>query len=158
MADDIIRNLSSIKLSDEEADVIVANYDLKVDDGKGNQVKLLLIAKYFNPETPHFPRLCASLQNLWSLREGFTIRELGDRLYAIQFFNQKDQDKVMMGRLWNFNNSLLCLQHACPLLLPHELVFYDSPFWVRFFNVPLGYQTPQFADILGNAFGYFFHP
>lgn len=155
MADDIAAHLSSVTLSEEESVVIGADYDPKAHNDNEPHVNLMLIAKFFSTSSPDFPRMRTALKRLWNVKEGFTIREVGDKLYAIQFFKKRDLEKVMGGRPWNFDNCLLNLEFASTVLLPHELEFAHSPFWLRTLNVPMGHQTRLFAELLGDAFGQF---
>lgn len=155
MADELADSFSSVRLFAEENTLIGASYDPTADNVNASQVSLILIAKYISSSSPNFSRLRNALIRLWAVKEGFTIREVGYRLYAIQFFNEKDHNKVMAGRSWIFYETLLCLEFASPTLSPREIQFTSSPFWIRFLNVPLGYQTRQFAEILGAACGYF---
>lgn len=98
-----------------------------------------------------------SLTRLWSVHEGFTIRGIGDRLFAVQFFSKRDQEKVMLGRPWLFDGCLLALEHASPTLHPREMPFRSSPFWLCFMDLPLGYWSRDFAEIVGNACGHFLY-
>ena len=73
------------------------------------------------------------------MSEGFTIREVGDRLFIFFFEDPLKKDRVIQKQLWSFNKSLLVMTWC--------------PFWVQAHGLPLSLMNEKIGTVIGEVIG-----
>lgn len=65
------------------------------------------------------------------------FKEIGENQFLMEFQKVEDKKKIMAGRLWSFDKSLVALQDFKGYTAPHDIAFSQEHFWVEFHNFPL---------------------
>lgn len=153
MENQIVNQWAKFSLSEDESAEININVSQSNSETSKRQIDLMLVGKVYTSKNFNAPALRSTLQQVWALREGVTIREVGKSNLVFQFYNRGDKEKVLRGRPWNFDNFLIFLQEIDAETNPGEVVFSHSPFWIRVLDIPLKYRTLEIAKQIGNAIG-----
>ncbi|KAF4391741.1 hypothetical protein G4B88_005627 [Cannabis sativa] len=77
-----------------------------------------------------------SLNNAWSSLEGWSWKEREDGLLQFTFQSSFDADNVLLRRPWLVCGHLLVLMPWPSWLTPEEVVFDQTPLWVRLKSIP----------------------
>ncbi|KAF4383850.1 hypothetical protein G4B88_016283 [Cannabis sativa] len=77
-----------------------------------------------------------SLNNAWSSLEGWSWKEREDGLLQFTFQTSWDADNVLLRRPWLVCGHLLVLMPWPSWLTPAEVVFDQTPLWVRLKSIP----------------------
>ncbi|KAF4378713.1 hypothetical protein F8388_006164 [Cannabis sativa] len=77
-----------------------------------------------------------SLNNAWSSLEGWSWKEREDGLLQFTFQTSFDADNVLLRRPWLVCGHLLVLMPWPSWLTPAEVVFDQTPLWVRLKSIP----------------------
>lgn len=139
MADDIIERYSNLHLEDEETDLIdLSGVESPETDGR---VSLMLVGRLLTDRAYNFEAFKRTMCQVWGLVGKVIIRTLGSGKFLFQFFHWREKEKVMMGRPWCFEQSLLILNEVIGNEQPMDVVLNKSPFWVRIENLPFNCRS-----------------
>ncbi|XP_057444485.1 uncharacterized protein LOC130736706 [Lotus japonicus] len=94
-------------------------------------------------------------REIWKVKNGVEIREVGSNLYVFRFFSEKDREGVLKQGPWNFDKSLVVLQILDPDSIPAEVPLVRAAFWVRVHDLPLGLRKEAVAVSIGDFLGGF---
>lgn len=135
MADDIALKVSALKITVEE------NQTISLDDIPDSENKhdfaLALVGKVMTRRSFNFEALKRTLNQIWAISKGALFRNIENDLFVIQFACKRDKEKVMVGRPWTFDQSLVMLQEIDADIQPSNIVMNLCPFWVRLYNLPM---------------------
>ncbi|CAA0831933.1 Unknown protein [Striga hermonthica] len=73
-----------------------------------------LIGKIFGEKKANFNGLQTTLSSIWSARQSFEIRNLGDNEFQFIFQNEEDKNKVLTGKTWTFDGQYILLKSWKP--------------------------------------------
>lgn len=59
-------------------------------------------------------------------------------MFVVQFASVRDKTKVLSGRPWTFDQSLVVLNDIDGTQQPSSIAINEYPFWIRLYNLPLG--------------------
>lgn len=151
MAADLVEKCSQLALTGKEEDVI--DFGDNADEAVDDKLSLRLVGRIVTSKPLNFDAVRRTLMHIWSLKEGVVIRAMGPNLFLFQFFHWKDRDKVLNGRPWSFENRLIVIQDIDREQQPLDLVLNSSPFWIRLYNLPFGYQSDERVKMIAKAIG-----
>lgn len=86
---------------------------------------------------------------------GFSVEGLGRNIFLFKFDSRKDKEFVVRLGPWLMDNALLALEAPKANIKVSQMKFGKAAFWVRFLDIPLGFQNKFMAKRLGNAMGEF---
>ncbi|KAF4365675.1 hypothetical protein F8388_007508 [Cannabis sativa] len=93
-----------------------------------------------------------SLNNAWSSLEGWSWKEREDGLLQFTFQTSFDADNVLLRRPWLVCGHLLVLMPWPSWLTPAEVVFDQTPLWVRLKSIPPFYwNKTNLQELAGKA-------
>ena len=87
---------------------------------------------------------------MWKLEEKFSFKILGENLFLIEFTNAADKKRVLEGRPWGFEGSLLLIEDFDGSTSASELKFEKAVFSVRMMDLPLGCMGRETGMMLGS--------
>nr|CCA66049.1 hypothetical protein [Beta vulgaris subsp. vulgaris] len=151
MADEIILKVSAMKLTAEE-DKTLAFDDIS-DTANNQDFTLSLIGKVVTVRSFNFDALKRTLNQIWSISKGAIFRIIENDLFVVQFACKRDKEKVMAGRPWSFDQSLVLLQEIDADVQPSNVRLTHSPFWVRVYNLPMRCRSEQHIRMIGGCIG-----
>ena len=93
------------------------------------------------------------LYNVWEISSDMSIKEVGNKLFVLDFENQMEKERVLMRQPWTFNKSLLVLQDFEGQSKSEEINLKWCSFWVQIYGLPLGLITEKIGAILGESIG-----
>ncbi|XP_021857275.1 uncharacterized protein [Spinacia oleracea] len=150
MGDEIISQYSKLRLEEEEGDVDLG--DVVSDDPQDN-LDLLLIGRMMTDRPYNVEAFKRTMKKVWAPVHNLVIRVLGPNLYAFQFFHWKDKEKVLQGRPWCFENTLILMKEIEGDEQPKQVVLTHSPFWVRIKKLPFNCRSNAHVKTLVAGMG-----
>jgi len=81
------------------------------------------------------------------------FKEILDNLLLFEFTEEVDKQKVMAGRPWAYDRTLLILNDFDGRLAPSQMEFSVSPIWVQIHNMPLGCMNREVGFQIGSTLG-----
>lgn len=82
--------------------------------------------------------------------EGYiTFKEIGENWFLIEFQKVVEKEKIMLGRTWSFDKSLV--QDFEANIAPSEFSFSQEHFWLQFHNLPLASMSKEVGVQFGSA-------
>jgi len=71
------------------------------------------------------------MSRLWKTVEAVAFKEIQDNLWLLEFSNREDKRRVLEGRPWLFDRSLLVLKEIDEDIPPSHMDFSKAFFWVQ---------------------------
>ena len=151
MADEIILKVSEMKITAEEDKTI--GFDDIPEIVCNKDFTLALVGKVVTVRSFNFDALKRTLNQVWAISKGAIFRMIENELFVVQFGCKRDKEKVMAGRPWTFDQSLVLLQEIDADIQPSNIRMTHSPFWVRVYNLPMRCRSEQHIRLLGGCIG-----
>jgi hypothetical protein len=95
----------------------------------------------------------AVLMRIWRPAGKLMINEVQESLWLFEFEEDGDKRKVMAGRPWSYDRTLLILNEFDGRLAPSQMEFSCSPIWVQIHNMPLGCMNRAMGAQIGQTIG-----
>lgn len=95
----------------------------------------------------------ATMKKSWNPSKGLEYSAVGDNLFLFKFNDIVDKRKVMAGCPWAFDGSLLVVSDYIGNIQLSKVKLDHCSFWVRVYNLPLGWMNRKTADFIGNKLG-----
>lgn len=98
-----------------------------------------------------------ALSGAWKTRESFEVEvdNIGKNMFMFNFEDIGDRKWILNNGPWLFNKNVRVLETPIPNLRTTELDLKEEAFWVRLFNLPMGYRNKKAAKRSGNNLGKF---
>jgi hypothetical protein len=151
MAKDMSKLWEKFNLTQEENEELVvpeAEVEPMVDRGNACVVGKLLADRTVGKEIIKTPLIWA-----WQPIGKVSFKTLGTNLFLIEFENEWDKSRIMEGRPWTFDGSLVSLVDYDGLTPVSELEFEKAAFWVRIYNLPLACMSRATGLRIGASVG-----
>jgi hypothetical protein len=151
MADDLAAVLESISFTeDEDAEVVipVGEFQEVVSYGKTCVVAKLVADRMVSKEA-----IRITIKRWWKLHGNLSFKVLGENLFLIEFTDMRDKVRVLEGRPWTFDNSLLIVEDFDGKTSHADYLFDKAAFWVRMINLPLGCMGQAIGRRIGETVG-----
>ncbi|XP_027166132.1 uncharacterized protein LOC113766106 [Coffea eugenioides] len=151
MAEDLESMCQKLSLREDEEEVLLLP-GAQDDDGtfQGDLCILgkLLTRKSFNGEA-----MMATMRKAWNPSNGLTHIAIGDNFFLFQFNDLLDKKKPLTGGPWAFDVNLLVFGDYISHIQPTKVKLDVCSFWVRAYNVPLGWMNAKTAEFIGDTLG-----
>jgi len=95
----------------------------------------------------------AIIMRIWRPAGKLMINEVQENLWLFEFAEEGDKRKVMAGRPWSYDHTLLILNEFNGRLAPSQIEFLCSPIWVQIHNMPLGCMNRAVGTQIGRTMG-----
>ena len=148
--EDACRNL---KLTDVKLKVIV--FDDDGSDERMEQIALCLYGQFLTEKSFSSKAMKSVFCNIWKLDKGVVICDVNDNLICFQMFASTDKEFVLYEGPWSFDWKILLLKEITSMEIPSEVKIYDSPIWLKAYDLPAKKHTIVFAHCLGKQLGTF---
>ncbi|CAI9089611.1 OLC1v1024213C1 [Oldenlandia corymbosa var. corymbosa] len=113
---------------------------------------LTIVGKLQCPRVVSHDSIATNCRNIWSVRNGFTVRPVGENTVHFKFNDRIDRARVLHGEPW-----LLGRKHVL-VLKPSDTLDVDSniyPWWKQLHNYPLDLMNADFAKFAGDLIAQF---
>lgn len=77
------------------------------------------------------------LTRLWRTTGRVVFKEVQEKLWLFEFTVEVDKRRVLEGRSWSFDKQIIVLNDFEGKVLPSQMDFGTSPFWVQVHDMPL---------------------
>jgi hypothetical protein len=81
------------------------------------------------------------------------FKEILENFWLFEFSDEGDKQKVMAGRPWSYDQTLLILNDFDEKLTSSQMDFSLSPIWVQIHNMPLGCMNREVCFQIGSTIG-----
>jgi hypothetical protein len=93
------------------------------------------------------------LTRIWHTRGHLFFKEIQDNLWLFEFSDEEDQWRVLEGRPWSYDRTLLILNVFDSKIPPSQMVFDSSPIWIQIHDMPMGCMNRAVARKIGESLG-----
>ncbi|CAL1353548.1 unnamed protein product [Linum trigynum] len=145
--------LDNITLEDEDETPLDVD-DNDVDVFRMEAVRRFgLIGRLVAEKTPNIKSLKIALAKAWNLKKNFQITELGDMLFAFQFLDEDDRDRVCFGGPWHYENNAMVFMASLLIKKPTPEALHMLDIWIQIKDFPAELRTQTMAEKIANRFG-----
>jgi hypothetical protein len=81
------------------------------------------------------------------------FKEIFDNLWLFEFAEDSDRRKVLEGRPWSYDRTILIIEELDGQKPPSQMKFLHSPIWVQVHDMPLGCMNKRVGLKIGNSLG-----
>lgn len=81
------------------------------------------------------------------------FKEIHDNVWLLEFSNMADKWRVMEGRTWLFDRSVLVLKEVDEDIPPLQMDFSKVLFWVQVHDMPLTCMNREVGIRIGQSIG-----
>ncbi|XVF17260.1 hypothetical protein REPUB_Repub10bG0104600 [Reevesia pubescens] len=127
MADGLEDFWSKLTLTDSKQCVI--HLDKEWVANTARDYSYALIGKLFSRKLTNIPAMRSVLGQVWKLKHGLQINEIGEKIYMFPFDDTVEREKIIQNQPWSFNKSLLLLQKVDTMTRPDALRILNSNTW-----------------------------
>ncbi|XP_010679627.1 uncharacterized protein LOC104894942 [Beta vulgaris subsp. vulgaris] len=149
MADDIAFKVSNLRITVEEDRTIVFEGD-DLDENK-HDLAASLVVKILTVRSYNFKALKRTLNQIWAISKGAIFRKIENDLFVVHFACKRDRDKVLVGRPWTFDQSLVMLQEIDEDIQPSNIAMKSCPFRVHLYNLPMRNRSENHIRMIGGC-------
>ncbi|KAI9116883.1 hypothetical protein K1719_012249 [Acacia pycnantha] len=104
---------------------------------KEAEVGRILIGKVLSSRTYTRSTMEVILQKAWNMSSGFDVIEVTGNAFMFKFASEEERTRILRGRPWSINGSLLNLLARSNYKPYGEYDFSRCPVWIQLHNVPL---------------------
>ncbi|KAK4263571.1 hypothetical protein QN277_028964 [Acacia crassicarpa] len=101
------------------------------------ETKNILIGKILVNKVYSRVAMESILCKAWNLQSGFEVTEITGNAFLFKFKCEEDYIRILRGRPWSINGTLLNLQERSKYKAYEEFDFSCCPIWIQIHNVPL---------------------
>lgn len=98
---------------------------------------LSLVGKILSTKKISKEAFQALIPSIWKVSKGVTVEQCGENTYVFCFNDEYERRRVLNGRPWSFNNSLIVLEEPIGAGELNKMKFDHVSFWIQFHNLPL---------------------
>ncbi|XP_042974779.1 uncharacterized protein LOC122306417 [Carya illinoinensis] len=91
----------------------------------------------------------ATMTRIWNAEGGLSFKDFGRNKFLIEFQNLSVKNKVLAGRPWSFDRSLICLQECKGKQALKDIQFELEPFWIQLHDLPFAGLNRTMGEKLG---------
>ncbi|XP_021758402.1 uncharacterized protein LOC110723359 [Chenopodium quinoa] len=151
MAEDLIAKCANLNIEDEDGETVdCGTIDSSDSDAR---VSLMLVGKLLTDRGVNIEAFKRTITQSWGMKGKVVIRAIGANFFGFQFFHSRDKEKVLLGRPWCFEQSLLILNEIKGNEQPQDFALTHSPFWIRLENLPFNCRSEEHARVIASKLG-----
>lgn len=140
-----------LALEEEDGERVIVG----VTENVKQQPTFILIERFLTGKNINFQAMQNVLASIWRPREGMEVHDLGGQRYSFVFFHGLDLQKVIDGRPWTFEQSLLLYHKLENGEDAHLVKFNKMEIWVQVYDIPIGMISSKLLESIGNYMGVF---
>lgn len=91
---------------------------------------------------------------LWHLRNGFKIKDLGDHIVLFIFDNKLEPDHVLASQPWSFDKHLVAIQRYELRMPARDLCFNITQLWVQVYDILVRFMNRVVAEDTCSGIGW----
>jgi hypothetical protein len=150
--EDLIESMSGgLKLSEgERIEITISETDIADLRGRSERCLLGRLMSDRRIQKEAFKTL---MSRLWKTVEAVTFKEIQDNLWLLEFPNREDKGRVLEGRPWLFDRSLLVLKEIDENTPPSHMEFSNALFWIQLHDMPLTCMNREVGMRIGRSLG-----
>ncbi|CAL1382044.1 unnamed protein product [Linum trigynum] len=115
--------------------------------------RLGLVGRLMAEKQPNLKSLKIALEKAWNLRKGFQITDLKDKLFAFQFLEEDDKNKVIFGGPWHYENNVIVFKECLQIQRPNPSDLHLIDLWAQIRGFLAELRTAQMASKIATRFG-----
>ena len=151
MDEDVVDQMTSLKLMAEEEEDIQVSEEGPVDELEG--CVLSLIGKFLTCKPYNRKATKNTLRRAWGLEEGLQISEVGSNLFQFKFQSEYELNRILKGGPCTFDNQLLMLTRWKAGMSANNVALEHASLWIQIWRVPFDMMSPEVASEVGNKIG-----
>lgn len=101
------------------------------------EVEKILIGKVLSSRSYTCSAIEAIVQKAWNLQDGLEVIEVSGNAFLFRFVDSAEYNRVLRGRPWSINGSLLNLMERSKFSSCAKFEFSRCLVWIQMHNVPL---------------------
>ncbi|CAA0837110.1 Unknown protein [Striga hermonthica] len=101
----------------------------------------------------NFNGLRATLNMVWSTKQAFEIRSIGQNSFQFIFQNDEDRAKVLQGKTWTFDGQYILLKNWSPEGVDFSEEDEKVQLWVQIHQLPLHWLGYESGIMIGKLIG-----
>ncbi|CAL1386853.1 unnamed protein product [Linum trigynum] len=141
---------------DEDEDEPLEVADEDVDVVRMEAVRHLgLVGRLLSEKEPNIKSLKYALTKARGLKKGYQITELGHNLFAFQFLELDDRNKVCYGGPWHYENNAMLFTTSWWIKKPTPANLHKMEIWIQIKEFPAELRTQSMAEKIVNRIGEF---
>jgi len=147
MEEELAWKWGNLALNEEENEGIsVVSEELESMIGRGSRCLIgkVLVDRFVPKDSIRGP-----LMRAWNPAGEVSFKVIGGNMFIADFELEEDKGRVMEGRPWLLDGSLVSLLEFDGLTPPVKMSFDKSPFWVRRHHLPLACMDKRFGLKIG---------
>ncbi|XP_038688762.1 uncharacterized protein LOC119987929 [Tripterygium wilfordii] len=149
--EDLEARWSKLKVTDEEKQGISVDQEdmpFSKDSTRRGVFGKVVMDRFIATEV-----VARNMMNVWKTSAPLKFHDLGKNIFAIIFHSEHDKRRVMEGRPWLFDRSLLVLKEMESEVPIKDLQFDTEWFWVQLHNLPLAGMSRALGEKIGGTIG-----
>lgn len=79
------------------------------------------------------------------------VKEIREDMWLFEFSEDRDKQKVLAGRPWSYDRTLLILNEFDGKISPSQMDFSSTPIWVQVHDMPLGCMNRGMGSQIGSS-------
>jgi hypothetical protein len=93
------------------------------------------------------------LSRIWRLGGDLFCKEIQDNLWIFEFEKDSDRRRVLEGRPWSYDRTILIINELEGKKPHSQMVFHHSPIWIQVHNMPMDYMNRGVGSKIGSSMG-----
>jgi len=151
MSEDNGNTVEGFPLSEKELrEIVVEESDIQDLCNKGS---LCLVGRLGVPKKLNKEAFKTVLQRIWRPSGLLVVKEISAEMWLFEFSEERDKQKVLAGRPWSYDRTLLILNEFDGKISPSQMDFSSSPIWVQVHDMPLGCMNRGIGRQIGSSMG-----
>jgi hypothetical protein len=95
----------------------------------------------------------AVLQRIWRPSGQLVVKEIKENLWLFEFSEDRDKQKVLAGRPWSYDRTLLILNEFDGKISLSQIDFSSTPIWIQIHDMSLGCMNRVVGGQIGSSLG-----
>jgi hypothetical protein len=134
----------------EQLDIVVDDCDVEEAKQQGNNC---LIGKIWAGKRVNREAFINVFKRIWRTEKEVGFKEIQHNVWIFEFSLESDKTRVLKGRPWSFDRSLLALSEFDGGIPSSQWNFTSSPFWIQIHDMPLICMTKAIGSKIGESLG-----
>jgi hypothetical protein len=118
----------------EQVDIVVEDCEVAATKQQGNSC---LIGKIWVGKRVNRESFISVFKRIWRTEKEVGFKEVQPNVWIFEFSKETDKIRVLKGRPWSFDRSLLALSEFDGGIPSSLWNFTTSPFWIQIHDMPL---------------------
>jgi hypothetical protein len=112
-----------------------------------------LVGRFGTPKKINKEAFKSVLTRIWRTTRGVFFKEILDNLWIFEFEKDTDRRRVLDGRPWTYDRTLLILNEVDGSVPPSQMSFNQTPIWIQIHDMPLACMNKRVGCKIGSSLG-----